>query len=95
MMGDEDKEWIRELIKSSIHEAITEERRLIDTAIDKHVRSEDHVAMKFFLQREKRNQEIWDKAKGSVLGIIVVGSLYWIGFAVWEFVMSLVRGRES
>jgi hypothetical protein len=54
----------------------------VNTAIEKHARGEDHIALRAMVKRQVRIQEQWDKFKVSVLGALTIGILFWVGSIV-------------
>ncbi len=90
-MNTEDWEKIRELIHDAVKEAIEGERLLVETAIDKHARSSDHIAFKLFVKREERRQNRWDVIMNSVVGTVAIGLLYWVGSHVLGFIAYLAK----
>ena len=92
-MTKDDWNQIRLLIHEAVTEAIKGETLLIQAAIDAHARGEDHIAWKAFMSREKRQQEIWDRVKGSVFGVVILGSLSWVGYAVWHMIKVVVGAK--
>ena len=91
MLSEEERAWIKQLIHDAVAEAMQAERKLLETAIGAHERSDDHVAFRVFIAGEKRKQEQWDKIRTSVLGAIIIGVLFWIGSHVIEIAKWVVK----
>lgn len=98
----EDAEWdkIKTFIHNSIKEALAEERHILEQALNKHARGDDHLYLKELqerefkqAQREEQKQKRWDQIRTTVIGGAILGLLFWIGsgaLALFQWVMKHV-----
>ena len=70
------------------------ERQLVEAAIEKHARSDDHIALRAFVLDVQRKKERWDKLTTSVLGAVIIDILFWVGSHAIEFAAWMAKNSK-
>lgn len=95
MLTKEERAWIEQLIHEAVREGMQAERKLLEAAIGLHEKGDDHIAFRAFIAREERNQEMWHKIKTSVVGALIIGTLYWVGSHAIEIAVWIVKNFQT
>ena len=100
----EDAEWdkIKTFIHDTIKEALAEERKLLEHALEKHSRGQDHLYLKGLQEREaasaareEQRQKRWDQIRTTVVGGAILGLLFWIGsgaMSLFQWMLKHIAG---
>lgn len=76
--------------------ALTKEdlTEVIDLAMERHVHSDSHLFVQTLMEKEKRRQELWEKAKAHVLGWGLVAVLGYFIVQGWEHFVAIIKGAH-
>lgn len=53
--------------------------KIVNEAIEKHSRSDEHIALESMILRDNRHAEMWHKFKLSMIGLVTISFFGWIG----------------
>ena len=66
---------------------------VVDLAMERHVHSDSHIFVLSLIEKERRKQELWEKAKAHVAGWGLVAILVFIVSSTWEHAVNLLKGH--
>ena len=79
-----DDEILISTIKDIVEETHADDRRLMVSLIERHESGVQHQFIKVEIERQARNQEMWDRLKGNVIFWALTGITGALGLIVWN-----------
>ena len=68
-------------------------KEIVDFAMERHLHSDSHAFVQTLMEKERRKQELWDKAKAHVLGWGLVAVLGYFIVQGWEHIVAILKGN--
>ena len=66
---------------------------VVDLAMERHVHSDSHIFVLSLIEKERRKQELWEKAKAHVIGWGLVAIVVFVFTSAWEHIVNLLKGH--